>query len=834
MPREYQFFKNIQINYGNHARNILKSISKTLELISKMKNRIIFLKRCRDEGVFPAFLNFNLKHLYQDKNVRNLIFNFKYQLLCSEIRNAQIALKKSNFKKDFLLGQINTIIPYNIINKFLIFENTKNEKNFVKIKEKNISKLEKLIQTSNNLFYTFKRTIQKNLDTWLINLSETIVPNDFSYIFALGHKFNFISKSIHKNNKFLFDFVASINKGIQNARQQVTTDHFDADLRDYDITTHKCNYLLNKFKQQRHVSSELDIFYKRLDRDICKAKKFLRQHKDLLFLKADKGNASVLFKKEEYNKKMFELLDDSATYDKLNVDPTTSIQMKMNKTLQNLQKRELITFEDYKNLSCSNGNAARIYGVVKTHKPGNKLRPVVSTIGTPTYKLAKYISNVLKPLVEKSSYIIKNSFELVDRLKHFKSDNNDFCLFSLDVESLFTNVPIDLALNYIKNNFVHLETIIDLDSLITLILFIFNSSIITYQKRIYKQIFGCPMGNPLSPIIADLALMFVEEKIFCNLNIDLPLYVRYVDDTLILAPSSVTDIIFTEFNNFHDRLKFTIEKSINNKINFLDITIQLFENSFKINWYHKQTWTGRFLNFLSCDPISYKRGIIYNLVDKAFWLSDSKYLDENCKLIISVLKKNCYPENFIKNNINKRLHHLRSGKAEIDRQAQKNKQKLFISLPYHFSLEHSIKSILQRINLTPAWKSFCSTSMLFSKTKDIIEINKRSNVVYQIFCNFCDPKTCYIGETKQYLQTRKGQHIYHIQKNNSNHSGLCQHALEHNHTFDFDNAVVLHSESTMYKRKMIEALFIHTIKNNCNEQTDYGSVIKNFGNIFVD
>lgn len=59
----------------------------------------------------------------------------------------------------------------------------------------------------------------------------------------------------------------------------------------------------------------------------------------------------------------------------------------------------------------------------------------------------------------------------------------------------------------------------------------------SYNDIIYQQKFGYPMGALISPITADLAIMFVlENKVLRNIPVYVPLYVRYVDDIFIYAP----------------------------------------------------------------------------------------------------------------------------------------------------------------------------------------------------------------------------------------------------------------------------------------------------------
>ena len=76
-----------------------------------------------------------------------------------------------------------------------------------------------------------------------------------------------------------------------------------------------------------------------------------------------------------------------------------------------------------------------IYDLPKIHKEGIPLRPIVNTIGSPTYDLAKHIAKTLKPLVGKSFSFIKDSSQFVERMKDWKVNDNDL-LTSFDVVSL--------------------------------------------------------------------------------------------------------------------------------------------------------------------------------------------------------------------------------------------------------------------------------------------------------------------------------------------------------------------------------------------------------------
>ena len=92
----------------------------------------------------------------------------------------------------------------------------------------------------------------------------------------------------------------------------------------------------------------------------------------------------------------------------------------------------------------------RIYGIPNIHKPDIPLRPIVDTIGSPTYRLAKFLAEKLKPLVGNTSSFIKDSSYFIEKIKHRHMKENDI-LLSLDVVSLFTMIPIKEAINVIED-----------------------------------------------------------------------------------------------------------------------------------------------------------------------------------------------------------------------------------------------------------------------------------------------------------------------------------------------------------------------------------------------
>ena len=86
-------------------------------------------------------------------------------------------------------------------------------------------------------------------------------------------------------------------------------------------------------------------------------------------------------------------------------------------------------------------NPGYIYGNCKIHKDLKNLplRQIISQIPSPTYEMSKFLNSVIEPHIP-ARYSIMRTDELLDLLKVVQHLG---ILASLDVESPFTNVPID-------------------------------------------------------------------------------------------------------------------------------------------------------------------------------------------------------------------------------------------------------------------------------------------------------------------------------------------------------------------------------------------------------
>ena len=183
---------------------------------------------------------------------------------------------------------------------------------------------------------------------------------------------------------------------------------------------------------------------------------------------------------------------------------------------------------EYDKLYPSGSAPARIYGTPEMHKFSSsdlfpKLRPIVSSIGTLNFNLARFLRDLLSPLVP-NDYSWKDTFSFVSQIKNANLSRK--FLVSYDVTSLFTNIPlqetIDIAINFIFNHNPNLN--ITTKELKKLFLFATSQSDFNFNSKFYNQIDRVAMVSPLAPVLANIVMGFQESKwlmniILTNLNL---------------------------------------------------------------------------------------------------------------------------------------------------------------------------------------------------------------------------------------------------------------------------------------------------------------------------
>jgi hypothetical protein len=334
----------------------------------------------------------------------------------------------------------------------------------------------------------------------------------------------------------------------------------------------------------------------------------------------------------------------------------------LQRLLRKLKNNGHLDNDAYEKIYPNGSQPARIYGLPKMHKvrdPGSipPFRPIVSSINAYNYNLSKYLCSLLAPHIP-SEHCTKDSFSFVCDIKAL-SMHNQF-MASFDVESLFTNIPLDegieLAISYILRNNPDIKlTPADLKDLFTTAT---ARTHFLFKGAFYDQIDGVAMGSPLAPVLANLFMGHHENAWLQNFNsAKILFYRRYVDDTFCLFHSENDALFFLQYiNSQHPNIKFTMEKESDHKLDFLDVHIDNSFTSPTVRVHRKKTFTGLLLNFFSFTSFSYKMGLVKTLVDRTYKINNTwKGFHEDINTLIDILKRNCFPSHMIEGAVNNYL-----------------------------------------------------------------------------------------------------------------------------------------------------------------------------------
>ncbi|XP_055918356.1 uncharacterized protein LOC129950440 [Eupeodes corollae] len=346
-----------------------------------------------------------------------------------------------------------------------------------------------------------------------------------------------------------------------------------------------------------------------------------------------------------------------------------------------------------------------------------------------------------------------------------------------------------------------------------------DNNYLQFKDIIYKQIFGMPMGNPLSPTIADLVMDHLLDECLTGCNAKPNFIVKYVDDIFaVMDKYKVADLLLI-LNGFHSKLQFTVENENNSSISFLDVKIHRMDTQLSFDWFQKPTASGRLINFRSNQAKHIIFNTASNLINKVFTLSDERFHHSNIIKVTKILSDNGFPPAIIRGLI------LQQQCRRAKQQSEDNNKGYFKSIVYVPKLAESFKQVvtknIQDVRL--AFKSNQTIRHLFTKLKTKIDRDKRTDVIYKINCKGKPDETCnlcYIGTTKQFLRQRLSNHKSDIKNNNLAKTALAAHSIDKGHFPDFDGVKVLQTEKHTSKRYTLETLHILNNKNNMNRKQD--------------
>ena len=153
---------------------------------------------------------------------------------------------------------------------------------------------------------------------------------------------------------------------------------------------------------------------------------------------------------------------------------------------------------------------------------------------------------------------IKDTTHFLNKLEHLEQLPQNAFLVTLDVSSLYTNIPhnegID-AYRHFLNTRDHNASSISTETLCDLLRMILTMNNFSFNDKHYLQTHGTAMGTRMAPSYANLFLAKFEMDALSRAPFQPFLWWRYIDDIFMIWTRSVQDL--NTFSSFNFSMTFT-------------------------------------------------------------------------------------------------------------------------------------------------------------------------------------------------------------------------------------------------------------------------------------
>ena len=625
---------------------------------------------------------------------------------------------------------------------------------------------------------TVDREVVKNLSTRILSDEEIdclahgldygLLPRHFDNMNAVGNieRFFHTVTNIFQNRKKLMkdlrdkDIVINNDICVLNTKEMTLASNLRS-------LTDPFRFQANRYRKQQHLIHEEQNQYHRL-------LKQLKEDRSIIVTRPDKGRGIVLLDRDNYISKMNAILNDTTKFRCRSDDPTISRERRLTKILNRLKNDGHISEEFCDMAKSSGSHPGRLYGLPKTHKDNVDkdnvtFRPVLSSIGTYNYGLAKVLKQMLSSILQRETNI-KDSFAFVQELKTLKNFATKYKMVSFDITSLYTNIPlgetIKIILNHLYNDQKPPPTISEADLKILLEIATQDSHFL-FNGKVYDQIDGVSMGSPLAPLLAEIFLQDFEKNHLPRFKeMDIVYWKRYVDDTFVLLDSEVSPSdICARLSQCHPSVKFTVEEenSTTHTLPFLEVLVERQTGvGFHTRIYRKKTFSGLITKWDSFVPKTYKYNAISTMAYRAIRICSSyPALAEEFEFIRNLSLKNGYPIAFVESIFRRQLNLIYEPRAVTPVALETDTVVLrvpYYGKPSQIYAKRVIAAVTKQYPLKKVRVVYDITARigLNFTIKDQIPTELKSGVVYETTCPQCKK---YIGKTCRHLKTRMNEHL---------------------------------------------------------------------------
>uniref|UniRef100_A0A1A8LVX6 Reverse transcriptase domain-containing protein n=1 Tax=Nothobranchius pienaari TaxID=704102 RepID=A0A1A8LVX6_9TELE len=556
----------------------------------------------------------------------------------------------------------------------------------------------------------------------------------------------------------------------------------------------------------------------------------LAQNNNIVIKPADKGCAIVIMDREQYLWEGNRQLLDTNYYKKLDKPIAPETIPMVAKIVHNLHQKKFIDANQRNYLlGSSKPRIRRFYLLPKIHKEPQKWskpreippgRPIVSDCSSETYQTAEFLDHYLTPLSILHPSYVKDTYDFVEKIKKIVLPENCI-LFTMDVDSLYTNIDITEGITAIKNILLKYPNARRPDKEIIQLLDInLRRNDFEFNGNYFLQTKGTAMGKKFAPAYANIFMAQWEAEALHRCPKKPLHYVRYLDDVWGVWTHSQEDfqVFLQTLNSYNPSI--TLKASNNTtSVDFLDTTTFkgpsfAITHRLDLKVYFKPTDTHALLFKSSYHPKHTYAGLIKSQLLRFYRIcTRNEDFKEATKTLFSALTNRGYSRSFLRECKNSFLESRplnTSPMLPLVMTYSTSAGQLIYKTKNNFSKFQSETNLLPDYRIIAAYKRNPNLRDLLVKAKvkplkqpkvkgqteffkqqrwvqnksnrtvySLTQVGdvKDKNCVYLISCKICN--ICYVGETSNTLLTRFTQHRYNITKNKQTQTLLVQHFIHH-------------------------------------------------------
>ena len=178
---------------------------------------------------------------------------------------------------------------------------------------------------------------------------------------------------------------------------------------------------------------------------------YLKNDKNIVIKRADKGSAVVVWDREDYIKEAEKQLGDSDVYEEVPDDPEPLIST-IHRTIEKIRKRGDLKKETIKYFEVKDPKFARFYLLPKIHKRLNNVpgRPAISNCGYYMENISEFLDFHQQPLAQAVKSHIKDTNDFLNELRSLPKLPNNIILCTVDAVGLYPNIPHEEGLSALR------------------------------------------------------------------------------------------------------------------------------------------------------------------------------------------------------------------------------------------------------------------------------------------------------------------------------------------------------------------------------------------------